>query len=57
MAPEVVLLFKAKHEQPKDRQDLDVAVPMMERARVTWLVDALAIVHPDHDWLELLRAR
>jgi hypothetical protein len=51
MAPEVVLLFKAKHDLPKDREDLNEALPRMDEQSRTWLKNALAVVHPEHDWL------
>jgi hypothetical protein len=54
MAPEVVLLFKAKHDQAKDRHDLAVCLPQMESHRVDWLKDALGTVHPGHPWVETL---
>jgi hypothetical protein len=55
MAPEIVLLFKAKHDLPKDRQDLDAALPSMDEASIAWLVEALDLVHPHHEWLAPLR--
>jgi hypothetical protein len=54
MAPEVVLLFKAKNNLPKDRHDLEVAMPKMDDQSVAWLLDSLAVVHPDHDWLAMI---
>lgn len=54
MVPEAVLLFKAKHDLPKDQQDLNEAVPMMDEQSIAWLADAIAIVHPQHAWLGLL---
>jgi hypothetical protein len=54
MVPEVVLLFKAKHDLPKDRQDLNEALVRMDNRSIRWLADAIAIVHPNHDWLALL---
>ena len=54
MAPEVTLLFKAKHDRDKDRHDLRVALPLLDAARVGWLRTALARVHPGHPWSALL---
>lgn len=54
MSPEVVLLFKAKHDREKDRHDLNVALPKMSASRVSWLRDALELVHPGHAWLSRL---
>ncbi|MGN6599718.1 MAG: hypothetical protein ACTHMW_10635 [Actinomycetes bacterium] len=57
-APEVVLLFKAKHRRPKDELDLARTVPALDDAARGWLRDALTLVHPargphetGHPWL------
>ena len=55
MAPEIVLLFKAKHDLQKDRQDLSEALTRMDAQSVAWLAEALALVHPHHAWLALLQ--
>jgi hypothetical protein len=55
MAPEVVLLFKAKHDRDKDRADLDVCLPLMSTAEREWLAAAIEMVHPGHPWLATLR--
>lgn len=53
--PEVVLLFKARHaHQEKNRSDLDAVLPRLDGDRRAWLRDALARVHPGHEWLEAL---
>ncbi|GAB1641584.1 nucleotidyltransferase domain-containing protein [Krasilnikovia sp. MM14-A1259] len=51
LAPEVVLLFKAKAARAKDERDLARALPLMTSAQRGWLRDALAVVHPGHAWL------
>lgn len=56
LAPEVVLLYKAK--QPDDetnRDDFRIALPSLNSAQRAWLRDALRVVYPAHDWLRLLR--
>lgn len=55
MLPEIVLLFKAKHDQPKDNADFAGALPLLDSARRRWLADALQSVHPGHHWLAELR--
>ncbi len=55
-APEVVLLFKAKHARPKDEADLDTVLPLLDAAVLDWLHHALTQVHPDHPWAERVRA-
>jgi hypothetical protein len=55
LAPEIVLLFKAKHaEREKDAADFARALPMLEADRRWWLADALRIVHPGHHWITLV---
>jgi hypothetical protein len=55
MAPEVVLLFKAKHDRDKDRADLGVCLPLMSAAETAWLADAIEMVYSGHPWLAALR--
>jgi hypothetical protein len=54
MAPEIVLLFKAKHARPKDEADFAGTLDALGAAQRAWLADALARVHPGHPWLQLL---
>jgi hypothetical protein len=51
LAPELVLLFKAKHARPKDQADFDETVPHMTPDQRATLADLLARVHPGHRWL------
>ncbi|MDG9686680.1 hypothetical protein QC334_28820 [Streptomyces sp. DH18] len=51
LAPELVLLFKAKHARPKDRRDFDATVPHLTAAQRATLEELLARVHPGHAWL------
>jgi Aminoglycoside-2''-adenylyltransferase len=57
LAPEIVLLFKAKHGRPKDEADFAGALPLLSAARRSWLADHLAMVHPGHRWLAQLSGR
>jgi len=54
LAPELVVLFKAMHQRPKDQQDFDTVLPalhMQQRARLrTWLERTA----PAHRWLDAL---
>ncbi len=53
--PEVVLLFKAKHaHEEKNGRDFESVVPRLDIDRRAWLRDALARVHPGHEWLDAL---
>jgi hypothetical protein len=54
LAPEVVLLFKAKHDRDKDHADFLGVLPMLDSDGRTWLAEALSMVHPGHIWLEML---
>ena len=51
LLPELVLLFKAKHDRPKDNADFTGVLPLLNGARRRWLASALARVHPGHRWL------
>ncbi|MFJ1933231.1 nucleotidyltransferase domain-containing protein [Kitasatospora sp. NPDC088160] len=51
LAPELVLLFKAKHLRRKDQADFDTTVPLMTPAQRGTLAELLARVHPGHPWL------
>jgi hypothetical protein len=51
LAPELVLLFKAKHARPKDQADFEATIPHMTPAQRQALVELLARVHPGHHWL------
>lgn len=55
LAPELVLLFKAKHVRPKDQTDFDETVPHLTPAQRANLAELLARVHPGHHWLADLR--
>jgi len=53
--PEVILLMKAKHSLlEKNERDLDAVLPRLDSERRAWLRDAVALVHPGHDWLDAL---
>lgn len=51
LAPELVLLFDAKHARPKDQRDFDATVPHLSRGQRATLAELLARVHPGHAWL------
>jgi hypothetical protein len=55
MVPEIVLLFKAKHDLPKDNFDFVGVLPLLDTAQRRWLANALERTHPGHHWLEPLR--
>ena len=54
LAPEIVLLFKAKLMRPHDRADFVAALPAMSADARAWLRDALVRCHPGHEWIDAL---
>ncbi len=55
LAPEVVLLYKAKDPQQRDEHDFRAALPALDPQRRAWLHDAIQTCHPGHHWLRQLR--
>ena len=54
LAPEIVLLFKAKDPRDKDEADFLAALPRLEEPRLDWLSEAIGSCHPGHPWLKAL---
>jgi hypothetical protein len=54
LAPEIVLLFKAKYVREKDAADFDRVVSRLSENARAWLRHALETVHPGHLWLKRL---
>lgn len=50
LAPELVLLFKAKHTGPKDQADFDHTVPHLTPAQRQRLCTLLTRAYPGHRW-------
>ena len=48
LAPELVLLFKARHARPKDQADFDATVPHLTAAQRRTLAGLLDHEHPGH---------
>ena len=51
---EIVLLFKARHNRPKDRLDFDRARPLLSAEKQAWLVEEISKLDPQHPWLAAL---
>lgn len=51
LVPELQLLYKAKEPRPKDEADFARTVPFLDPESRRWLIQALALSHPDHHWL------
>jgi hypothetical protein len=54
LAPEVVLLYKAKAPRPADALDFAAALPQLGAEARAWLAAALTRCHPGHAWLPAL---
>jgi len=50
LAPEVVLLFKAKGPRDKDEADFRAVLPALDADGRRWLDGALGLTHPAHPW-------
>jgi hypothetical protein len=57
LAPEIVLLYKAKQRRPHDELELAAALPTLSDRQRTWLRGAIEEVHPGHPWLTLFDER
>ena len=51
LAPELVLLFKAKAARPKDQKDFTATLPLLDPGRQAILRSLLTRYHPEHPWL------
>ncbi|HKC18437.1 MAG TPA: hypothetical protein VKE27_02285 [Candidatus Dormibacteraeota bacterium] len=51
VAPEIVLLFKARLLRPKDEADFEATLPLLDASSRRWLFWALERVYPGHAWL------
>lgn len=51
LAPELVLLFKAKHARAKDQADFETVLPELSGERRARLAELIERVYPAHDWL------
>src|SRR5208282_1221960 len=54
LAPEIVLLFKAKSTHPKDEMDFRNALPLLSIEARGWLREALTTAHEKHPWIARL---
>lgn len=55
LAPEIVLLYKAKQLREKDELDFALVLKNLTAAQRTWLGNSLEICHPNHSWLSRLQ--
>jgi hypothetical protein len=54
LAPEIVLLYKAKSPSWKDDADFHSVLPRLEREQRAWLARALHVTAPGHPWATIL---
>jgi len=54
LSPEIVLLYKAKSMRIQDHTDFSSVLPKLEPSAKSWLVSALQICHPSHEWIGAL---
>jgi hypothetical protein len=54
VAPQIVLLFKAKATRDKDQADFALVAPRLSAEARRWLADALRATHPGHPWIDRL---
>ncbi|MFG3225163.1 nucleotidyltransferase domain-containing protein [Kitasatospora sp. NPDC048194] len=54
LSPEVQLFYKAKNVREKDQLDFDRVLPRLDAGQRAWLVGALELALPGHDWLSRL---
>jgi len=54
VAPQIVLLFKAKAMREKDEADFRLATPRLSPEARDWLAAALRAVEPGHPWIDRL---
>jgi hypothetical protein len=57
LAPEAILLFKAKYRRDKDEADFEKALPTLDAAQRHWLKAGIEAAHPDHAWIKRLNRR
>jgi hypothetical protein len=56
LAPQIVLLFKAKAMRDKDQADFAIIAPRLSDEARTWLAAALRASHPGHPWIDGIAA-
>ncbi|TLZ65301.1 MAG: hypothetical protein E6K16_02990 [Methanobacteriota archaeon] len=54
LAPEIVLLYKAKAARPRDEEDFRNALGHLTPEGQRWLLAALETAHPGHRWIPRL---
>jgi hypothetical protein len=56
LAPEIQLLYKARHCRSRDQADFNLVTPRLDAQAIAWLRDALSRSDPGHAWLQALQS-
>ncbi len=56
LIPEIQLFYKAGRPRPKDEQDFDEAIGILDSDQRRWLSGAIAIAYGEHPWLARITA-
>ena len=56
LVPEIQLFYKAARRRPKDQQDFDAAIGILNGDQRRWLAGAVAATYGDHPWQARLTA-
>jgi hypothetical protein len=54
LAPEIVLLYKAKNPGQKDQADFDSVRELLNKKQRRWLMESIEKCHPEHPWIKHL---
>lgn len=54
LAPEIVLLYKVKNTREKDHKDFLSVKDVLDTKQKNWLIQAIKIHEPKHEWLQFL---
>jgi hypothetical protein len=57
LAPEIQLLYKAKHARPRDELDFEAVIPRLTRQARSWLHQSLTLTLPSHPWTSAIEPR
>ena len=56
LAPEIQLLYKARHCRSRDHADFNLVTPRLDAQALAWLRDALSRTDPGHTWLQAIQS-
>jgi hypothetical protein len=56
LATEIQLFYKARGLRPKDQEDFEAALPVLDAVQRAWLAEAIRETHGNHPWQPALTA-